>query len=255
MKSIWTKLGFLISLFVVIWLGLSWLVLANADSIIFHPLKTYYTYPGLPPYTQFLIPNSSGQKQDFRYYKGTNLEKLVIYFHGNGGLATQYIPELLKQGNVLSASYPGYLNSEGEPSWKMIYETGDQAYQKALDLGYKESDIIIWGHSLGGAVAINQASKHPDLNKTILVNIFNNMQSMCDFRLRFLCIFGKDILPSDRYAAQIKGKVRQFHDINDKTVPFELGSKLYDNLATKDKKFQQINGDHNQFDIAETFED
>jgi hypothetical protein len=102
---------------------------------------------------------------------------------------------------------------------------------------------------------VNQASKHQELNKTILVNTFNNMQSMCDFRLRFLCIFGSEVLPSDRYAAQIKGKVRQFHDVNDKTVPFELGSKLYDNLATKDKKFQQINGDHNQFDIAETFVD
>jgi fermentation-respiration switch protein FrsA (DUF1100 family) len=238
----------------VAWLVLSASVRIYANNIIFHPLKTYYTYPGIPDYTQYFVVNSQQNKIDMRYYQGQKSEALIIYFHGNGGFSMGFLPDLLKQGNVLVPSYPGYLQSEGEPKVDNFYEIGDLAYQKALDLGYREDQIILWGHSLGGAEATYVSSKHPNLDKTILINTFNNIQSVCEKRLYIFCIFGGQMLPSDTYAAQIKGKVRHFHDRGDTTIPFELGQRLYDKIGSADKKFTTFEtGDHNHFDIPKTF--
>jgi pimeloyl-ACP methyl ester carboxylesterase len=243
------------SLFVV-WLLISIAVRMSVDMIVFHPLKTYYTYEGIPSFTQYFETNSQKQKIDLRYYEGKRSDTLVIYFHGNGGFSTPFLPDLLSQGNVLVPSYPGYLESEGSPSVDNFYEIGDIVYQKALDLGYREDQIILWGHSLGGAKAVYLSSKHDKLAKTILVNTFNNMQGVCEKRLLIFCAFGGGLFPSDAFAAQIKGKVRQFHDRNDTTIPIELGQKLYDKIGSRDKKFTILEtGDHNNFDILRTFEE
>lgn len=249
----------LLTLFIgllVVWLFISVAVRLSVNTIVFQPLKTYYTYEGIPSFTQYFETNNQKQKIDLRYYEGKKSDRLVIYFHGNGGFSTPFLPDLLSQGNVLVPSYPGYLLSQGNPSVDNFYEIGDLAYQKALDLGYREDQIILWGHSLGGAIAVYLSSKHENLSKTILINTFNNMQAVCEIRLLIFCTFGGGLFPSDAYAIEIQGKVRQFHNRNDTTIPIELGQKLYDKIDTKDKKFTIFEtGDHNNFDIPKTFED
>ena len=240
----------------VIWLLISLAVRFSVNSIVFYPLKNYYTYPGIPQYTQYFLSSSQLSKVDTRYYQGTKQDKIILYFHGNAGLSTLYLRDLIQQGNVLAPSYPGYLDSSGEPTVENILEIGDLAYQKALDLGYREDQIILWGHSLGGSVATYLSARHANLNKTILVNTFNNLKSECEYRLSpVFCVFGDGLLASDKYAANVQGKIRQFHDKDDKTVPFELGQKMYESIGSKDKKFIVIDGDHNEFDIAQTFVD
>jgi pimeloyl-ACP methyl ester carboxylesterase len=240
----------------VIWLFICITARLNVNAIVFHPLKRYYTYDGMPANTQYFATNSAQQKIDLKYYQGQKPEKLVIYFHGNGGFSTPFLTELIKQGNVLVPSYPGYLESEGTPTVDNFYETGDLAYQKALDLGYKENQIILWGHSLGGSMASYLSSKHPDLDKTILVNTFNNLKSECEKQFYIICIFGDGLLPSDQFASKIRGKVRQLHDRDDKTIDLQLGQKLYDAIGSKDKKFTILEeGDHNNFNISRTFAD
>lgn len=241
---------------ITVWLFLGLVVRLNVNSILFHPLKTYYTYPGIPLYTQYFLSSSSLTNIDARYYQGTKRDKIILYFHGNGGMATPYLQDLILQGNVLAPSYPGYLDSSGQPTTQNILEVGDLAYQKAIDLGYREDQIILWGHSLGGSVATYLSAKRPGLDKTILVNTFNNLKSECEFRIGpAFCIFGDGLLSSDRYAYGIQGRVRQFHDKQDATVPYELGQKLYESIRSKDKKFTAIDGEHNKFDITETFAD
>lgn len=249
------------SLFIGISIFLMWLITCavirlNVNEITFNPLKKYHTYDGMPQHTQYFTSNLQNQKIDLKYYQGQKLDKIIIYFHGNGGFSTSYLRDLIQKGNILVPSYPGYLESEGNPTIDNFYEIGDIAYQKVLDLGYREDQIIVWGHSLGGSLATYISSKHSNLNKTILVNTFNNLQSECEKRFYIFCIFGQGLLSSDEYAAKIKGKVRQFHGRSDKTVPSDLGKKLYDATSSDDKKFTILEaGDHNNFDISQTFED
>jgi pimeloyl-ACP methyl ester carboxylesterase len=241
---------------VLIWFLICATVRLNVNEIVFHPLKKYYSYEGIPKYDQYFVNNSARQKIDLKYYQGQKPDELVIYFHGNGGFSTPFLKELIQQGNVLVPSYPGYLESEGNATIDNFYEIGDLAYQKALDLGYKENQIVLWGHSLGGSMAAYISSKHPDLSKTILVNTFNNLQGECEKRFYIFCIFGGGLLPSDQFADKIQGKVRQFHDRGDTTIDLELGQKLYNSIGSKDKKFTILEtGDHNNIDISRSFDD
>lgn len=250
------KILFIVVLITLIWLIISITVRLNVNEIVFHPLKRYYSYPGIPQYTQYFTVNSQNQKIDLKYYQGQKPGKIVLYFYGNGGFSTIYLKDLIQQGNILVPNYPGYLESEGKPTIDNFYEIGDIAYQKALDLGYREDQIIIWGHSLGGSVAAYISSKNPNLNKTILVNTFNNLENECEKRFYIFCIFGQGLLPSEEYATKIQGKVRQFHYKYNTTVPLDLGQKLYESVSSDDKKFTILEiGDHNNFDIPKIFED
>ncbi|EGN94339.1 hypothetical protein SERLA73DRAFT_62688 [Serpula lacrymans var. lacrymans S7.3] len=106
----------------------------------------------------------------------------VIMFHGNGGNHGHRIPlakvfYVKMRCNVLMLSYRGYGHSEGSPS-----ETGlciDA--QTALDYltshpHLSKTSIVLYGQSIGGAVAIHLASRNPaKITALILENTFTTL--------------------------------------------------------------------------------
>ncbi|KAH7921997.1 alpha/beta-hydrolase [Leucogyrophana mollusca] len=112
----------------------------------------------------------------------TSTRPTVIMFHGNGGNHGHRIP-LAKiffykmRCNVLMLSYRGYGHSEGSPS-----ETGlCLDAQTALDYITSHPDlsktpVVLYGQSIGGAVAIHLASRNPSkIAALILENTFTNL--------------------------------------------------------------------------------
>lgn len=60
--------------------------------------------------------------------------------------------------------YRGYGKSEGEIMKEIdIYMDGESAYNYVVQRGTKPENIVIWGQSLGGAIAINTAQNKPIL--------------------------------------------------------------------------------------------
>ena len=105
------------------------------------------------------LTTSDKHKLHAIYLPNDHSDILTIYFHGNGGNIHQRADVLEKirslGSSVLGVSYRGYLFSTGTPSEKGIYEDGKAALQYALDtLGYSKKNIILFGRSLGSAVAI-----------------------------------------------------------------------------------------------------
>lgn len=109
----------------------------------------------------------------------------LLYLHGNSGDLEHTFSAV--QGwqssmslNVLIPSYRGYGFSEGSPS--MIGIQADA--QAALDYLLKHPDvdpanIILYGHSLGGAVALHLAAANLDKFRAIVVeNTFTNIKNM-----------------------------------------------------------------------------
>lgn len=111
-------------------------------------------------------------------------EKVVIYFHGNGGNIYHRMREcerLSAMGlNVLLVSYRGYAESEGSPSEKGVYIDGESAIQYAAnELHYTLNNVVVVGRSLGTAVAI-EVSQSKRISKLILITPLSSGGDMAD---------------------------------------------------------------------------
>ena len=111
-------------------------------------------------------------------------EKTLLFFHGNGGNISHrgdslYIFHKLKL-NVLIVDYPGYGESEGEPSEESLYQSATAAWQYLVNnKKINPEKIIIFGRSLGGAVAVDLASR-VKAGGLILESTFSSVRDVVD---------------------------------------------------------------------------
>jgi fermentation-respiration switch protein FrsA (DUF1100 family) len=85
--------------------------------------------------------------------------------------------------SVLIIDYPGYGLSEGSPSEQGCYDAAYSAYRWLTETaGIPAEQLVIYGESLGGAIAIDLASQVPH-QALVLVRTFASMSDMV--RLKF----------------------------------------------------------------------
>jgi len=110
--------------------------------------------------------------------------RYLIYLHGSGlniGANVSHARRFKELGfSVLLISYRGYGQSDGDfPTEDQVYADAEAAWiylveQKKI----KPGDIFVYGHSLGGAVAINLAISHPEARGLIVEATFTSMASV-----------------------------------------------------------------------------
>eukprot|EP00288_Rhodomonas_lens_P014413 CAMPEP_0177695300 /NCGR_PEP_ID=MMETSP0484_2-20121128/3383_1 /TAXON_ID=354590 /ORGANISM="Rhodomonas lens, Strain RHODO" /LENGTH=315 /DNA_ID=CAMNT_0019206215 /DNA_START=115 /DNA_END=1062 /DNA_ORIENTATION=- len=125
----------------------------------------------------------------------------IIFFHENAGNLGLRLPSMFKlwsllDVNIFMVSYRGYGTSTGTPD-----EAGLKADSSAViryvagrpDVDAKR--ILLLGRSLGGAVAIHAAERHPDLVKALIVeNTFTSIPDMVDALMPVICWFKSLVL-------------------------------------------------------------
>lgn len=88
-----------------------------------------------------------------------------LHLHGNGGNITHRYPmfrEISAAGSsILALDYRGYGKSAGAPTEKGLYQDAEAAYDYLLRTGYRPSQVILHGESMGTAVAVDLASRRP----------------------------------------------------------------------------------------------
>jgi fermentation-respiration switch protein FrsA (DUF1100 family) len=175
----------------------------------------------------------------------------IVLSHGNAGNISHRIylmRHLLRSGlNVLMYDYRGYGRSEGTPSEEGIYRDGRAAFDYAASLSTVDSSkIILWGTSLGGAVAVEVATQRPAAG-VILESTFTSARDVARVAYPFLPV--KFVIRAKFDSIGKIGKVRApllvMHGDQDSIIPIELGRKLYE-AAPEPKEFYTIVGaDHN----------
>ncbi|KAH7890294.1 Alpha/Beta hydrolase protein [Phlebopus sp. FC_14] len=117
----------------------------------------------------------------------------VMMFHGNGGNHGHRIPLarvffVKMRCNVLMLSYRGYGHSEGNPSEAGLCIDAQTALDYISSHPYlQKTPVILYGQSIGGAVAIDLASRNPyKINALILENTFTNLPRLVPHAFPFL---------------------------------------------------------------------
>ncbi|HEY1242443.1 MAG TPA: alpha/beta fold hydrolase [Bryobacteraceae bacterium] len=100
--------------------------------------------------------------------------RTLLYLHGNAGNVAVNVDQVLRLRstglNVFIIDYRGYGHSSGgPPRAKLVCEDGERAWNYLVtERNIQPAHIAIYGHSMGGAVAIDLASKHPDAGALII---------------------------------------------------------------------------------------
>ena len=172
----------------------------------------------------------------------------VLYLHGarwNLTASASRIERWRKFGfSVLALDYRGFGKStEIAPSEQSAAEDADAAWKELEALAPEHKRIIV-GHSLGGAIAVDLARRHPEASGLVLEATFTSVADMVDQSpWGFLPVALILTQKFDALSAieNVKVPVMIAHGTNDRTVPFQMGERLFA-AATEPKRFIKVEG-------------
>jgi pimeloyl-ACP methyl ester carboxylesterase len=163
--------------------------------------------------------------------------KVLLYLHGNGGNISSNLgaARRFQQGgfSVLLIDYRGYGRSQGQfPSEAEVYRDAQAAWDYLIQRrGIAPGNIFLYGHSLGGAIAIDLAVRQPQAAGLIVENTFTSLRDMVDHRGIYQ-FFPIDWILHQRFDSLSKLKLLQVpllvvRGLADRTVPPAMGERLY----------------------------
>ena len=233
-------------------LFLIWLYVMYMEHFgIYYPLEDITDTPasiGLK-YKDVTINTNDGETLRGWYLPAVENNRIILFFSGNAGNRSYRLDKLqiLLDLNVslLIADYRGYGGSTGRPSEKGLYEDGRSIWKHAVnDMDYSPEDIILYGESLGGAVAVD-VSKQKDVGAVIIEGTMSSGRDMARQILPFIPRFMvSDIYNSRKKVPHINTPLLILHSRKDAIIPYEQGKKLYE-AAQEPVRIATLKGDHN----------
>jgi pimeloyl-ACP methyl ester carboxylesterase len=162
--------------------------------------------------------------------------KAVLYLHGNDGNVSTSVREvepLRELGySVFLIDYRGYGASEGPfPTEKAVYEDAEAGWNYLIGQGLDPADLYIYGHSLGGAIAIELALRHPEAAGLLVESSFTSISDMARLEKKYSLLPVRWLL-SERFdsidkVSRLSLPVLYLHGTADEIVPFSMGNDLY----------------------------
>jgi len=172
-------------------------------------------------------------------------ERALLFLHGNAGNASHRLPNaaaLARLGaDVLLLDYRGYGLSEGSPSETGVYADARAGLAHLTDVrGVPPQRIVVFGRSLGGAVAVELAQERP-LAGLVLESTFTSIDDMARRMVGPLATFVGGGFASVERITRVRAPLLFFHGDRDSVVPIELGRALFA-AAPEPKRFELIEG-------------
>lgn len=233
------------------------LLVMNGDRLFYFPSARTFANPaefGLAPPEEPPLAAPGGPALHAFWFdaaSGAPARGTVVYCHGNSHNMThhlRFVAWLPKRGyNLLAFDYRGYGKSEGDVTREgTIADT-----LAALDfaLARDPERTVVFGHSLGGAVAIVATAERPAVRAIAVECAFPSYRKVARSALPFLAPLiplgvSKAFDPEDALERLPPRPLLVIHGTDDRTVPFRLGRELFD-LASEPKRFhEEKGGDH-----------
>ncbi len=173
--------GLLVFLFGVVCLVLR----ALEPSLLFHPRTDKEWFPLAPDFEELVLRNQTSAI----WCPLAHAERVVLYCHGNYGnisMRGDWVRALqLHLGaSVLLFDYPGFGKTPGKPNESGCYASAQSAFDWLLANGWKRGQIVLCGKSLGAAIALEMATRHPNCHASVLIDPFSNVPDAANVLLR-----------------------------------------------------------------------
>ena len=204
------------------------------------------------------IVTPDGVKLIAWYAPAADNNPTILYFHGNGaGLIDR--AERMEKYQALGigffiAAYRSYAGSGGSPGETALVADSRLAYEHLLKQGINPDKIVVFGESLGTAVA-TQLAASVEVAAVILESPFTSAANVGALRYPFLPVhyLMKDQYLSEQYIGKVTAPVLVVHGGQDQIVPLIMGRKMFE-LANEPKQFVLLpeagHNNHDQFGLV-----
>lgn len=196
------------------------------------------------------IPTEDGETLEGWHVPAHEARATLLYFHGNGGNIghrVEIIEMFHRLGlNVLIVDYRGYGNSTGKPSEEGTARDAEAAWRHLVETRrLPAEEIVLYGESLGGAVAARLAQSHAP-RALVLYAAFTSVPDMARELYPFL---PTTLLARYRYdtrasLAALRCPLLILHSREDEIVPYRHGEELLA-AAPVSKRLAGLRGGHN----------
>lgn len=244
----------------VVYLSLcGWLWIAQRR-LMYLPCPTLEATPsafGLA-YSDVWIPVKSrdgGQLHGWWLPADGGTELTILYLHGNAGNVSSNLGKALELRSlgaaVLTIDYRGYGLSSGPfPSEQRLYEDAWAAWQfLRQEKEIAPQHLVIYGHSLGGAIGIELASQVPHLAGLVVEGSFTAMADMATLSHYNRWFPVRQLLTqqfnSIAKVGHLKVPTLYLHGLADTSVPASMGEALYQATPGAKSLWLVPNADHN----------
>jgi fermentation-respiration switch protein FrsA (DUF1100 family) len=181
----------------------------------------------------------------------------LLWFHGNAGNISHRLENIkllhdLTQVQVFIFDYREYGKSQGHISREGTFKDALAAYRYVAESrGVPGGDVVLFGRSLGTALATDLALTHP-CRCVILESPFTNSQEMAKLYAPFMFDWRPKV-PYDNIGkiGQVKVPVMVVHGAHDEIIPVDMGRRVF-GAAPEPKELYIIpNAHHNDtYDVG-----
>lgn len=227
----------------------------SEKGIVFFPERYIEATPkdyGLEFYEEVFFPAQDGTRLHGWFVHGPDERAVLLWFHGNAGNISHRLHNLKKLHDALKIpififDYREYGLSQGEISKAGTFSDAHGAFRYLTsEKGFQKSSVLLFGRSLGTALAVDIASKEECLG-VILEAAFTSTDDMMQRYFPFFAPQPKSVVKYDSLSLidKIKSPVLFIHGQCDQTIPVSMARHLLEK-APDPKEFYEIAGaDHN----------
>jgi pimeloyl-ACP methyl ester carboxylesterase len=217
-----------------LYVGMTLFALAIESDVVFDASRPDQEWIDKPdPSIQDVTLHSADGAMHAWYCAPERPDAAILVCHGNAGNLSfrgHNMVELRKRFNaaIMVFDYPGYGLSEGEPSERGCYAAADAAFDWLVqEKGFQPQQIIVYGESLGGGVAVDIASRRP-VSALVLVNTFANLPEVAQriyFWLPAVALM-RNRFDSEKKIHSVQAPIFITHGTGDRLIPFEHSLRL-----------------------------
>jgi fermentation-respiration switch protein FrsA (DUF1100 family) len=196
------------------------------------------------------VTAADGTKTHGWWIPGMQDGPIVLMFHGNGGTISDRLESAMDirdlGATVYMAEYRGYGDSEGSPSEEGLYADAKAAFTEAKQRAGKRP-VVVFGRSLGGAVAIHLASLG-EVDGLIVESTFTSLRAMASrSNIPFAARLVAYEFHSLEKIAKVTAPILTIHGDADGLIPFEMGQRLDQAaISSRATSFHRVvGGNHN----------